>query len=276
MGIPGPSDDPFVSLWGDLEKLKLALGRNAAVNVNSRAIRDAARSLSQAWFRVARPAALGVGLPEDQLRGFDSSFQYLLKLSAGRNARRSYGQTIRSLGEGRASFEASVERGRGIAGLPAASSVRSLVEQRILATLKQMLPGSALSYEQALDDLAAPVRLSYRGTATELREVVREVLDHLAPDRDVVASTGFKLEKGRAGPTMKQKARFILKARRVGETTRKAPEDAVELLEDHIASLARSTYERGSVATHGATTLREAQRFKGYADAVLAELLQVH
>jgi hypothetical protein len=89
-------------------------------------------------------------------------------------------------------------------------------------------------------------------------------------------SEGFTLEKDRKGPTMKQKARFILKARGLGDTGRKAPEQAVDLMEEQIASIARSVYERGSVSTHGAATLPELQRFKGYADAVLAELLQIH
>jgi len=138
------------------------------------------------------------------------------------------------------------------------------------------LPEAALSYRQVLQDLAGPARYSYRGTATELREIVREVLDHLAPDDEVMKSPGFKLEKDRRAPTMKQKARFILRARGLGDTSRKAPEDAVELLEDQIASLARSVYDRGSASTHSATRIEAVSNFKGYADAVLAELLAVH
>ena len=150
------------------------------------------------------------------------------------------------------------------------------LEAGIVETLEKMLPQTALCYRQVLSDLFGQDRLSYRGTATELREVVREVLDHLAPDQAVQASPGFKLEKDRKGPTMKQKARYILKARGVGESSRAAPEQSVELLEEQIASLARSVYERGSASTHGATAKSQVLSFKGYADAVLAELLQLH
>ncbi len=145
-----------------------------------------------------------------------------------------------------------------------------------MATLTKMLPDSAKSYQQAMTDLADPKRLSCRGVAAELREVVREVLDHLAPDEEVMRDPGFKLEKDMKGPTMRQKARFILRARGVGETERRAPEDAVRLLDDQVASLVRSTYQRGSVPTHTAPSQAEVRTFKGYADAVLAELLQVH
>jgi hypothetical protein len=75
---------------------------------------------------------------------------------------------------------------------------------------------------------------------------------------------------------MRQKARFILKARGVGESSRTAPEQSVELLEEQIASLARSVYERGSASTHAATVKPQVLSFKSYADAVLAELLQLH
>ncbi len=77
-------------------------------------------------------------------------------------------------------------------------------------------------------------------------------------------------------PTMKQKAIFILKARGVGETARKTPVDAVGAVEDSVGSLARSVYTRGSVSTHVVTTRNEVLTIKAYADAVLADLPQIH
>jgi hypothetical protein len=72
----------------------------------------------------------------------------------------------------------------------------------------ELFVAAANSYRQALDDLTNGNRVSYRGTAAELREGVREVVDHLAPDDAVTKATGFKLEKDRSRPTMKQTARF--------------------------------------------------------------------
>jgi hypothetical protein len=43
-----------------------------------------------------------------------------------------------------------------------------------------------------------------------------------------------------------------------------------------IGSLARSLYNRGSVSTHVVTTRQEVLTIKAYADAVLADLLQLH
>ena len=123
-----------------------------------------------------------------------------------------------------------------------------------------------------LKDIAAGKRVSWRGTGTELREVLREVMDHLAPDAEVMAAPGFKLEGDLKRPTQKQKVRFILKARRrsVG-----VAEDTVETVEAGIASLARSTYQRGSATTHTSTDAAEIRKLKNCVDALLVELLEI-
>lgn len=245
------------------------------MNVNSDHLRQQTRDLAQRWFRDMRPVCVGVGVGNEELKEPDGIFQGLLRLANGRNPKRSYLRAVRSARQLRPELEARVDMLKGAQAGDTTHLITS-VEAGVIRTLEQMLPHAALSYRQVIADLCGPNRFSYRGTATELREVVREVLDHLAPDDAVLKSPGFKLEKDRRGPTMKQKARFILRARGVGESSRSAPEQSVELLEDQIASLARSVYERGSASTHGATAKSQVLSFKGYADAVLAELLQLH
>jgi len=62
------------------------------------------------------------------------------------------------------------------------------------------LPSAALSYRQALVDISDIRRQSFRGPAAELRAAMREVVDKLAPDEDVMVADGFKLEKDRTEP----------------------------------------------------------------------------
>ena len=62
-------------------------------------------------------------------------------------------------------------------------------------------------------------RISYKGTIAELREILREVLDYLAPDKEVIATPGFKLEKDRFTPTMKQRVRHVLRSRKKSEAS---------------------------------------------------------
>ncbi len=147
------------------------------------------------------------------------------------------------------------------------------MENIIYETLLQIIPTAALSYKQALVDLADKNRISYRGVANELRETLRETLDHLAPDKVVTSQPNFKFEKDRTKPTMKQKVRYILKARELSENYLKPPEEAVEIVEELIASFTRSVYERSSISTHVTTKRSEVLQIKKYVDAVLAELL---
>jgi predicted pPIWI-associating nuclease len=158
----------------------------------------------------------------------------------------------------------------------AAVVVATATEQQLIDTLAGILPATAQSYEQVLFDLGGPPRRSYRGVAHELREVLRETLDHFAPDADVMAEPGFKLEKGTFGPTHRQKASYILRKRRLSREAIRAPELAVSMVEELGASFARSTYTRGAISAHRATSRPEVRKLKGYVDAVLAEILEIY
>lgn len=154
--------------------------------------------------------------------------------------------------------------------------VATPTERLIIDTLSAILPAAAASYEQCLLDLGGPPRRSYRGVAQEMREALRETLDHLAPDPDVLAESNFKLEKGTTRPTQRQKALYVLRKRRLSREAMSAPELAVSMVEELGAAIARSTYTRGSMSAHGFSSAKEVRQLKMYVDAVLAELLEIH
>jgi hypothetical protein len=219
---------------------------------------------------------------ETDIAGMDSTIKYLLKLASGNNSKTSYLKSLKKLRSTRANVEATVELALGAFAGSVASPASappvfapSRLEGEILRTLENMVPSAGLSYRQLLLDLESPGRVSYRGTAAEIREVLRETLDHFATDEDVMKAPGYRNEEGRDRPTMRQKARFILKSRKTGDTQRKTSEQALGILEEGIAALTRSVYDRGSVATHVTSTRHEIASVKNFSDAVLAELLQV-
>jgi hypothetical protein len=142
--------------------------------------------------------------------------------------------------------------------------------------LAKILPTAAASYEQCVFDLGGPSRLSYRGVAHELREVLREALDYLAPDVDVMAEGGFRLEQGVTRPTQRQKALYVLRKRRLSREAIAAPELAVSMIDELGAAITRSAYTRGSVSAHVMTSSSEVRKLKMYVDAVLAELLEIY
>jgi len=274
------ADDSWQSLLASLIELERAIGRVSAVNVNTATARDSAKSLIQDYFRRTRPDLIGVGLGEADLEELDSQMQRLLQLANGRNAKQSYVRLLREIRGSMQRIELTREyrlgerrHAEGSSGVVLATDI----ETKIITTLAQLVPSAALSYQQALRDFAGSTeRVSFRGTAVELREALREALDHLAPDEEVMAAPGFRLERDRTRPTQKQKVRYILRSRRLSEAARSAPEEAAALVEELTGSLARASYERGSLSTHVASTENEVRQLKMYVDSVLAELLQVH
>ena len=156
------------------------------------------------------------------------------------------------------------------------SKVENSQDILIIKNLKMTVSTAAVSYEQVLNDLKTD-RVSYRGTIAELREVLREVLDYLAPDENVMASPNFHCEENQKKPTMKQKVRFILKKRNKGSTASETAEEATSIVDEGIAKLVRATYNRGSLSAHVQGEGKpEVFQIKRYLDSVLCELLEIH
>jgi hypothetical protein len=202
----------------------------------------------------------------------DAASQELLSLANGANKRVYFRKQLRIVRGLRPSIE--MELALGSAKTPASQKPKSYVEERIIATLSELLPSASLSYQQVLNDLRES-RISYRGTAVELRETLREVLDQLAPDKEVSSENGFRLEQDAKKPTMRQKALFVLKARSVPRNAMKPTENSIEMAEEISARMARSVYEKSSISTHVMTDKHEVARIKMFIDGVLVELLQI-
>ena len=90
-----------------------------------------------------------------------------------------------------------------------------------------------------------------------------------------MAAAGFQLEGDQKNPTQKQKVRFILRARRTGSAAIETAEATLRTADESVASLARTTYTRGSASAHAAPKPTEIRNLKRYIDALLGELLEV-
>jgi hypothetical protein len=261
--------------WTGYDRLKKKISLLRTVNVNQDSVRRDSKQLVQSYFRDLRPQLIRSGLRESDLAVLDTVLQEVNRLADGRNARASYIRLLKTPLPLKPVLERDIllhsgdNQGSGNAGY-------ARHEIQIIDTLKRMLPSAGASYAQAVFDLNATERSSYRGTAVEIRESLREVLHHLAPDEVVMANKDFKLEPGQARPTMRQRARYILRSRQFSSSAMKTPEDAVAVVEEGTSALVRSTYERGSASTHGSMGRAEVSQLKMYVDSVLAELLAIH
>ena|SRR5664279_3366926 len=159
---------------------------------------------------------------------------------------------------------------------PAHIVVATPTERLIIETLARTVPAAAMSYEQCLLDLGGAQRISYRGIAHELREVLREALNYLAPDADVMAEPGFEFEKDQKRPTQRQKALHVLQKRKLSREEMSAPELTVTMVEELGAKITRTAYARGAKDAHTASSAPEVRQLKMWVDAVLGELLEIH
>jgi hypothetical protein len=146
-------------------------------------------------------------------------------------------------------------------------------DDEIIKKLDALVPSSAMSYKQAMLDLKDDTRVSFRGPALELREALREILDHLAPDTEVTTTQGYVQEKERTGPTMKQKVRFIMK-KKGKRNSSDAPEQAATAFEEAIAGLTRAVYEQTSKATHVAGERQTVVQLRRYVAAIFHDILE--
>ena len=268
--------------WQELKKhtelLKASVGRSKSVNINLVSLKKKTQEMVQLFFRQTRTDLIAMGFLDEALAELDKQMQALLKLSNG-NSRRTYYQiNLKAVIKSHHEIDSQREKIIGKINLEKITNQVCLnpTEQKILNVLKQIVPTSAFSFEQACLDLVNVGRISYRGTANELRESVRELLDHLAPDREVVSQKGFKYESGRTTPTMKQKVRFILRARNKPDTAIETPENAVARIDEAVSKLTRSVYDRSSISTHVTNSKSEILQMKMYVEGILAELLEIH
>lgn len=277
--MEGKMVDVWDSFCDKIDEFRKSIGYNKAVHVNSKSLLEQGKTLVQSYFREARPNIVVQMKDEASLAELDQLMQDLLALTHHRTEKALYKNVLKLSRDSiqKISVRRELEISKSLAGqIDERNAGFSNLEKSILNNLEQLLPSAALSYKQALLDLNSTQRLSFKGTANELRETLREILDHLAPDKEVMKQPGFTLEKDQKKPTMKQKVRFILRARGLSETAAEVPEKSVGLIEGTFASLVRATYNRSSASAHSSSKKSEVLQLKNYIDSLLAELLLIY
>ena len=255
-----------------VEELQKDLRRLKAQHVNSQTDRKSFQLLVDDYFRQIRPSIAIYPALNDKLEEIDATFQEILTLTHGRSSITAYKKSLSRCKAFLIKLEAlSLTQASSSGGKPQGS----VIDSRILETLRRLVPSAAAAYEQALADLEDSKRTSYRGPATDLREALRETLDHLAPDTAVIKREGYKAEPNTTGPTMKQKVRYILVTRGISRTLTEPPERAAEAIEEAVGAFVRSVYTRSSISTHTPTDRNEVLRIRDWVRVVMCELLEI-
>jgi hypothetical protein len=254
-----------------LERLHSRLRAGKNQKVSSAPEKKNIRSVVGAWFSQYQPAAIQIVGYEQYIRSMDEEMQSLLSLAIGDNSRRTITRScavaIRYFKE-----HLLIPLSRRPNGRLLGETVTS--RER----LRRMSEDLADSYEQAALDAEDTGRLSYRGAAAELREVLTSVLHALAPNVQVEATDWYR-ESRRSGtrkeptPTRAERTKFILRSRAKGSGATDAAESYMTSVEERLANVINATYKRGSAATHGGTEREELLQLLPYINALLRELL---
>ena len=256
---------------GELERANRSLTTALfGKQLNSTKKRQQLRALVETYFEQVRPTFAASSEQDSLISPVDSAMQSLLIECHKRGQTSRYKKLLASAREALIQVDAAQLLPSSVDPAPIDAS-----DTQILAALDRVLPSAALAYLQAIEDLKQIERFSWRGPATDLRECMREVLDHLAPDREVESQSGYKREQDARGPTMKQKVRFVLRRREAASVATASVETAVVAVEEAMGVFVRSVYSRSSVSTHTATTKDEVLRVKSLVQVVLQELLEL-
>jgi hypothetical protein len=264
--------DSIRELQESVFDLKKSIRAVKSKQVTSRIIKEDVRKIVDSYFRNIRSLINETQSADPMILASDATMHSLLEASHLNSSVNTYIQLLKKLdGELIALEKYALLIGHHKRTVPPFEPS----DVQIIKTLNDLLPSAGHSYQQALVDLSSESRLSWRGPATDLREALREVLDHLAPDEVVVGQTGFKLDPDTNGPTMKQKVRYILRQRKMNSGKIQPVETAAEAVDEILASFVRSIYTRSSVSTHTPTDIGEVRRVRDLVRVALREILSL-
>lgn len=236
---------------------------------------DASKELSRQYFRVTRPHLRLLSIDSKIFSELDKQVEQLFISASNNGSLTTISSVTKILLE--IAQRVSVLREYRLSDISFDATAPQVLsiddqEEKIISTIHSLVPSAARSYRQAILDVSDITRVSYRGPANEFREALREVLDHLAPDEDIMAQDGFTLENNQKSPTRRQKVRYILNARKAAV---KIPEELLELIDSKIAGIAGATYSLANVTAHIDTERVEVLRVRRYTSLVLSEILAI-
>ncbi|MBN1618628.1 hypothetical protein JW887_04810 [Candidatus Dojkabacteria bacterium] len=259
-------------LLKELERYHKELGKLQSTQLNSQSRREALRQLVEVYFQTVRSEMLSESEQDEDVATVDGIMQELLALCHKRGLVSRY-RTL--LSKARKALITIDMRIISFGPISSRQEPLNIIDIKIIDMLDKILSSAALSYKQALLDLRAETRFSWRGPATDLREALRETLDYFAPDSAVEAMQGYKQLPDTKGPTMQQKMRHIMKSRGVSKSKSSPTENATDAIENAVASFVRSVYTRSSVSTHTPTEKNEVLRVRDFVRIALCELLEI-
>jgi hypothetical protein len=253
----------FSQLLSRIEETRKAIRAIDGEQVQSKALCDKLRTLAECYYDLRSSLLEESG---EEARA-NQAFSLLLELSHKKPSKQKCLDTLADAKKALVAMDSAL-----LVNLSARGGIEP-IDRRVISSLSDVCPAAAAAFAQGVQDLQALERLSWRGPATELRESLRETLDALAPDKDVESAPGYKNEGNAARPTMRQKAKYILKNRDMKSAQIDHSVSVVENVDEMVSGITRSVYTRSNISTHTPTDREEVVRLHAWVRLILCELL---
>jgi exonuclease VII small subunit len=269
--MPGQTVDPETFRVA-IKKLLQRVRKCNTATISLEEVLTLAKSVVNLWFNDVAPFAKFGSDNLDALQVIDSAMNQLLAHTLKAARRESY---LATLNEALRAYEKGVyvylhkTHGAVLAGMLSTG----LGGDDVTDALAKISESLSVGYQQVRKDLSDSSRISWRGTANELREVIRELLEILAPDSLVTKAKWYKQDQHTKGATQAQRARFALEQRATQEHRTSAVQETLNLVEESIARLIRKTYQRANSVVHSPQDRDEVKRILGYFDLLARDLL---
>lgn len=277
----GGNKNVLSELLANIQSVQTQLQKSSTRLVRAKAEISALRELTQTYFRTIRQDIALVGLDSEPL---DLPFGTILELTNRASQRSSYVDALRRARKKASEMEVQYEfaLSEGGAGDELDTPIKfSDQENQIIKILKQINPFFSDAYTQIILDLSDQGRISYRGAVHEMRELLRGILNHFAPDAEVEAQANFSFERGQKKPTRTQKMKFILSSRNQSSAQIEPAKKATRFLDvqtEILSLIPNAVYSAGSDSAHAdpRELKREVLSLKRYLDAVLCDILEIN
>lgn len=267
--ISGQTVDPE-TFRAALKNLQSRLRKSKGRTVSLEEIRTLSKSVANLWVHDISPLARLASNNESALQSIDSLMDQLVSHTLRTTKKEVYLTTVRdalSIYDKQIFVHLHRQVGAVLSG-----SV-SVGDNSIVDALAKISESLVAGYQQVHKDLADESRISWRGPADEIREVLRELLESLAPDDAVKKASWYKQEPNTEGPTQAQRAKFALEQRAAQSHRVNAAQETVNLVEQSVSRLVRKTFQRANNAAHTSQDRDEVKRILGYFDLLAKDLL---
>lgn len=253
-----------------LKNLQARLRQSKRATVSLQEIRTLSKSVANLWSNDISPMAKLASNNETALNSIDSLMDQLVAHTLRPTKKAVYLTTVR---EALRTYDKQifVHLHKQVGAV--LSGTASIGDNSVIDALAKISESLVAGYQQVHKDLADDTRISWRGTADEIREVLRELLEFLAPDEQVKRMTWYKQEPNTEGPTQAQRAKYALEQRAAQTHRVNATQETVNLVEQSISRLVRKTFQRANNAAHTAQDKNEVKRILGYFDLLAKDLL---